>query len=126
MGDDLTFHPLKNFAAAETDKYIIDNSLLVLRIGKWKIRLITIVSDEEFEKLGLSCPGWKDEEETKGDSHASVVKDRRKNTAERKTNWGIEKIEERTPRKIKPLMAKKSGLTALSPAKEIQRGVEAL
>lgn len=43
------------------DEYIINGELLILRVGKWKHRFITIVSDAEYEKLGLTCPGWKDE-----------------------------------------------------------------
>jgi tyrosyl-tRNA synthetase len=43
------------------DKYIINDELLILRVGKWKHRYITIVPDAEYEKLGLTCPGWKDE-----------------------------------------------------------------
>lgn len=43
------------------DQYIIDNDLLILRVGKWKHRFIKIVPDVEFEKLRLTCPGWKDE-----------------------------------------------------------------
>lgn len=43
------------------DQYIIDDELLILRVGKWKHRFITIVSDSEYENLGLTCPGWKDE-----------------------------------------------------------------
>lgn len=62
MGEALKFSPLTNFAAEDTAKYIIDDSLLILRVGKWKMRIITLVSDEEYEKLGLSCPGWKDDE----------------------------------------------------------------
>ncbi|KAL9621160.1 MAG: hypothetical protein Q9160_004411 [Pyrenula sp. 1 TL-2023] len=61
MGEALEFSPLTNFTAEDTAKYIIDDSLLILRVGKWKMRIITLVPDEEYEKLGLSCPGWKDE-----------------------------------------------------------------
>jgi tyrosyl-tRNA synthetase len=43
------------------DQYIINDELLILRAGKWKHRFITIVPDAEYEKLGLTCPGWKDE-----------------------------------------------------------------
>ena len=43
------------------DQYIIEDDLLILRVGKWKHRFIKIVPDAEYENLGLNCPGWKDE-----------------------------------------------------------------
>lgn len=43
------------------DQYIINDDLLILRAGKWKHRFIKIVPDAEYETLGLTCPGWKDE-----------------------------------------------------------------
>lgn len=63
MSDDLTFTPVKLFAPERTKDYIIDGDLLILRVGKWKLKVVKIVSDEEFEKRGLNAPGWKEEEE---------------------------------------------------------------
>lgn len=57
MGDQLDYTPIKNWDTKETRKHIIDDSLLILRVGKWKVKLIRLVSDEEFERLGLSYPG---------------------------------------------------------------------
>ncbi len=62
MGDNLSFAPITSWKPEETVKYIIDGNLLILRIGKWKLKIITILSDEEYEKEGLSCPGWKEPE----------------------------------------------------------------
>jgi tyrosyl-tRNA synthetase len=62
MSDDLTFSPVKLWKPEDTQKYIIDGDLLVLRAGKWKVRIVRILSDEEFEKRGLDAPGWKEEE----------------------------------------------------------------
>lgn len=64
MGDQLEFSPALNWHADETEKYVIDGDLLILRVGKWKIKIVKIVSDEEFERLGLTAPGWKDKLET--------------------------------------------------------------
>lgn len=61
MGDDLEYTPCKNWEPSETNRFIIDNQLLILRVGKWKVKIIKIVSDEEFEAQGLTCPGWKEE-----------------------------------------------------------------
>lgn len=65
MGDSLEFSPALNWHADETEKYVIDGSLIILRVGKWKVKIVTIVSDAEFERLGLTAPGWKEEVEPK-------------------------------------------------------------
>ena len=67
MDDALNFVPCKNWAAEDTDQYIIDDALLILRVGKWKVKIVTIISDEEFEKRGLSCPGWEEHIGRKGE-----------------------------------------------------------
>ena len=61
MGDALSFTPVMNWNPAETEKYLIGGNLLVLRVGKWKVKVVKVISDEEFETLGLSVPGWKEE-----------------------------------------------------------------
>lgn len=63
MGDQLDFTPAKNWVPSDTNKYIIDNELLILRVGKWKMKVIKIVSDGEFERMGLTAPGWKENDE---------------------------------------------------------------
>lgn len=60
MSDQLEYTPIKNWDIKETRKHIIDDSLLILRVGKWKVKLIRLVSDEEFERLGLSYPGMEE------------------------------------------------------------------
>ncbi|KAK2882420.1 hypothetical protein FQN49_000372 [Arthroderma sp. PD_2] len=56
MGDSLSFIPLKTWPADVTEKFIIDNSLLILRIGKWRVKIIKVISDKEFEERGLTLP----------------------------------------------------------------------
>lgn len=63
MDDALSYIPLRPWTADVTEKFIIDNELMILRAGKWKVKIIKIVPDEEYEKLGLTAPGW-DVEET--------------------------------------------------------------
>jgi tyrosyl-tRNA synthetase len=60
MGDSLSFTPVKYGDVQEVHKRIIDNSLLILRSGKWRIKIITMIPDEEYAQLGLQCPGWKE------------------------------------------------------------------
>lgn len=60
MGYQVDWSPAANWAASETEKYIIGDDTLVVRLGKWKIKIIKIISDENFEQQGLTAPGWKD------------------------------------------------------------------
>lgn len=61
MGDQLEYTPVTNWDPKNTEKYIIDGDLLILRVGKWKVKIIRVVSDEEYERKGLNAPGWKEE-----------------------------------------------------------------
>ncbi|KAK4692532.1 hypothetical protein P7C71_g4697, partial [Lecanoromycetidae sp. Uapishka_2] len=58
MGDQVDFTPAANWAASETAKYLIGDDTLILRVGKWKVKVIKIISDQEFHKQGLTAPGW--------------------------------------------------------------------
>ena len=61
MSDDLSFVAVDgHWDPAKVQTYIMEDSLLLLRIGKWKVRMVNIVSDEEFVKEGLDAPGWKE------------------------------------------------------------------
>ena len=60
MGNQVDFSPAANWAGKETEKYIIGDDMLILRVGKWKVKIIKVISDEEFETKGLSAPGWKE------------------------------------------------------------------
>ena len=58
MGDELEFTPCKNWQRGDTTSHIIDGKVLILRVGKWRMKIVRIVSDEEFEAKGLTAPGW--------------------------------------------------------------------
>lgn len=62
MGDGLSFAPVKLWDSSKTRDYLIDGNLLILRQGKWKIKIVKVISDEEFERLGLNAPGWEEEQ----------------------------------------------------------------
>lgn len=64
MPDDLRFTPIKNWLPEKTEEFIIDGELLILKMGKWKLKIVTIVSDERFKELGLTAPGWGVETDT--------------------------------------------------------------
>ncbi|KAL5342808.1 hypothetical protein BJX70DRAFT_270946 [Aspergillus crustosus] len=64
MPDAMTFTPIRTWEASKTHEFVIDKSLLILKLGKWKMKVVTIVSDEKFKELGLQVPGWQSESET--------------------------------------------------------------
>lgn len=64
MGDSLEFTPCKNWLPRTTTKYIIDGKILILRVGKWKMKIVHLVSDQEFDAGGLTAPGWPIEEKS--------------------------------------------------------------
>ena len=68
LRDQLEFIPVKKTDSEDSWSYVIDDSLLILRTGKWRVRIIRIVPDEEFDRAGLTAPGWKTAEERKGEA----------------------------------------------------------
>ncbi|KAI9807893.1 MAG: hypothetical protein M1825_005199 [Sarcosagium campestre] len=84
MGDEVRYARIRqSWTPEQTEDYIQEGDLLLLRVGKWKIKIIKIVEDDEFERLDLDAPGWAAEKqrgktraflETKGrDDENSVV-----------------------------------------------------
>ncbi|KAK3309706.1 uncharacterized protein B0T15DRAFT_367087, partial [Chaetomium strumarium] len=53
----LTWNPIKLWFPQETQRYLIDGKLLILRKGKHNLRVIQMVSDEEYKASGLTYPG---------------------------------------------------------------------
>ncbi|KAL2814297.1 hypothetical protein BJX63DRAFT_201733 [Aspergillus granulosus] len=66
MPDALSFTPIKSWESNKTREFIINGDLLFLKLGKWKLKIVNIVPDEEFKKLGLTAPGWEPEAESTG------------------------------------------------------------
>lgn len=58
MPDHVEFTPALNWRDNYVNNFIIDGKLLIIRAGKWKVKIIKIVEDEEYERLGLDAPGW--------------------------------------------------------------------
>ena len=56
MGNALKFAPMKLWGAEQTEKYLIDGSLLILRVGKWKVKVIEVLDDVEYYRRGLPTP----------------------------------------------------------------------
>ncbi|KAI1324633.1 tRNA synthetase class I [Xylariaceae sp. FL0255] len=53
----LTFHSVKNWFVDDTKNFLIDGKLLILRRGKHFVRIVQMVSDEEWKASGKSYLG---------------------------------------------------------------------
>ena len=70
MGDELSYTAADTKKARweELEKYIVrgdeeegGGDLLILRTGKWRVKIVRVVSDEEFRERGLKAPGWEED-----------------------------------------------------------------
>ena len=86
MSDHLDFSPCMNWNPADTEKYIIGDDTLILRVGKWKVKIVKIISDKEFEEKGLTAPGWKEEDNEPLDNNLKTLK-----------SWNKKHYEKRMP-----------------------------
>lgn len=121
MGDDLSFTPAKLMDPMQTWRSVIrddeksatmdkqgEEGLLVLRQGKWRVRVCRIVSDEMFETLGIEDPpGWA---EWKSLQKAEKVKELQ--------DWEENESERRVPRRE----ARQNQLEGEKKAKNFLRG----
>ena len=55
---ELKFRPAGSVTPDMVDGYVKASGVLVLRFGKWKVRVVEVVEDDVFEERGLHCPGW--------------------------------------------------------------------
>lgn len=58
MDDSLSYVPARTADWNIWSKYIIDEDLLILRTGKWRVKIVKIISDQDYLARGLKCPGW--------------------------------------------------------------------
>lgn len=63
MSDDLAFTPIKTWKSERTAEFIHGDRVMFLKLGKWKFKTVNIVSDEEYERQGLTAPGWQENEQ---------------------------------------------------------------
>ena len=54
--DHIEFSVARKENGSETEKHVIEGNTLILRFGKSKVRIINIISDEDFTARGLSVP----------------------------------------------------------------------
>lgn len=53
----LAFSSVSAWSTGDAKKYMIDDNLLIFRRGKHNVKVVEVVSDEEYEELGLTHPG---------------------------------------------------------------------
>lgn len=59
-GDELRWYYLRD--SLKPQEFLVENNVLMLRVGKWNVRICEVMDDEEFKAQGLTCPGWDWEE----------------------------------------------------------------
>ncbi|KAI5197430.1 hypothetical protein AUEXF2481DRAFT_63237 [Aureobasidium subglaciale EXF-2481] len=57
---ELKFRPLRGVTTSMVSEMIAKSNILVLRTGKWNVKLIEVIRDDEYEQKGLSAPGWEE------------------------------------------------------------------
>ncbi|GAB7355467.1 hypothetical protein MBLNU459_g5968t1 [Dothideomycetes sp. NU459] len=55
---ELTFRPLTTTSQETIDSSVVQNGVVVLRSGKWKVRVVEVLTDADFDTKGLTAPGW--------------------------------------------------------------------
>ena len=60
MGDEVKFTSIVDWDPQYIQKFMLEGDILLLRVGKRKIRTVKVIDDEDFEAQGLDCPGWKE------------------------------------------------------------------
>jgi tyrosyl-tRNA synthetase len=61
---ELKFAQVKDQKPEDIESFSKDG-LIVLRTGKWKVRVVEVVDDEVFESEGLEAPGWAEWKESR-------------------------------------------------------------
>ncbi|KAK5109097.1 hypothetical protein LTR62_007554 [Meristemomyces frigidus] len=57
--EDLKFIQLRDHQPEDVKSFINDG-LLIFRLGKWKVRIVEVAEDHDFDTRGLTAPGWED------------------------------------------------------------------
>ena len=62
----LKWRPVGELERRHVGNLVIEGDILCLRAGKTKVRVIMVISDEDFEARGLTAPGWKMRKDKEG------------------------------------------------------------
>jgi tyrosyl-tRNA synthetase len=59
LRDEVKYVPIREgWDKEKTNEFVVDDEFMLLRVGKWKHKIVKIISDDEFKNLGLDAPGW--------------------------------------------------------------------
>jgi len=122
MSDTLEFSPCKNWKPEDTNNFIIDGKLLILRVGKWKVKIVKIVSDEEFEAQGLMCPGWK--EEISKEEKDMLDRQARDTSRQGKGDTRVKRFDRAFSRFLDDRKAERGGPSVTRKGKEVEEDVK--
>ena len=56
---ELRFSPIPDDKSIRPQDMLVDDNVLVLRIGKAKVKIVRVMEDEEFKRLNIMIRGWK-------------------------------------------------------------------
>ena len=98
MSDELSFHWLKEKTQGSMAQFMLDDEVLIMRAGKWNVKIARVIDDEEFDKKGLDCPGWaqfkeRRDQEQGGTASADSESVDSGSGNENKVNWQSQKAE---------------------------------
>lgn len=66
--DQLTFIPLRDQKPEQVKDFVFDG-ILMLRVGKWKTRIVKVIGDADFDARRLEAPGWDEWKKTRPQQH---------------------------------------------------------
>ena len=61
--ENFTFTSISKLAREDAAHYLQNGDVLLLRVGKRKIKAVLVISDEDFMARALTAPGWQNDEE---------------------------------------------------------------
>lgn len=62
----LNFVQVRDGQKVEDVESFAKDGLLVLRVGKWKVRVVEVVDDAAFDAEGKQAPGWEEWKQSRG------------------------------------------------------------
>ena len=75
MPEALEYRKIMDPGRGELLPHVIEGSLLILRSGKWNVKIAKILDDEEFDAKGLDVPGWTEFKQSRGKGSGKVEED---------------------------------------------------
>ena len=83
IGQDVKWVPIKDQHPGAVWSYVVDETRLFMRVGKWKVKVVEVVSDEEFAARGLDAPGLNQLKEVEEKAQLKKEAKKEKKVAER-------------------------------------------